>query len=164
MPLLQAEPRFEEIQCTQLVGLGDEMSLVQDNTPSLWKNFIPRLKEIPNRAGEDLYAVQAYPPGYFQSFQPTRLFKKWAAAAVSDDPSVPDGFEKISLNGLYAIFEYQGLRSDFGIAYRKILTEWLPASAYELDDRCHFERLDHRYKQNDPESVEEIWIPIRLRG
>jgi AraC family transcriptional regulator len=40
----------------------------------------------------------------------------------------------------------------------------LPNSAYELDDREHFELLGEKYKNNDPNSEEEIWIPIRPKG
>jgi AraC family transcriptional regulator len=39
--------------------------------------------------------------------------------------------------------------------------EWLPASGYELDDRPHFEILGERYKNNDPDSEEELWFPVR---
>jgi AraC family transcriptional regulator len=40
----------------------------------------------------------------------------------------------------------------------------LPLSKeYELDDRPHFEILGDKYKNNDPNSEEEIWIPIKLK-
>jgi AraC family transcriptional regulator len=31
---------------------------------------------------------------------------------------------------------------------------------FEVDDRPHFEILGIRYRNNDPNSEEEIWIPI----
>ncbi|RYE38364.1 MAG: GyrI-like domain-containing protein, partial [Sphingobacteriales bacterium] len=45
-----------------------------------------------------------------------------------------------------------------------IFTEWLPNSAYELDDRPHFELLGSKYKNDDAESEEEIFVPVRLKG
>jgi AraC family transcriptional regulator len=39
----------------------------------------------------------------------------------------------------------------------------LPNSAYALDDRAHFEVLGEKYKNNDPSSEEEIWIPIKVK-
>jgi AraC family transcriptional regulator len=45
-----------------------------------------------------------------------------------------------------------------------MLTEWLPNSAYALDDRPHFEALGEQYKNNDPNSEEEIWIPIKPKA
>lgn len=43
------------------------------------------------------------------------------------------------------------------------LKTWLPASDYNLDNRPHFEVLGEKYKNNDPTSEEEIWIPIKLK-
>ena len=32
---------------------------------------------------------------------------------------------------------------------------------YTLDDRPHFEILGEKYKNQDPDSEEELWIPIK---
>jgi predicted transcriptional regulator YdeE len=40
---------------------------------------------------------------------------------------------------------------------RREITNNLP------DDRPHFEVLGKNYKNNDPVSEEEIWIPVRAR-
>lgn len=45
-----------------------------------------------------------------------------------------------------------------------IFSDWLPKSDYELDERPHFEILDEKYKNDDPNSEEEIWIPIRNKN
>ncbi len=39
----------------------------------------------------------------------------------------------------------------------------LPNSEYELENRPHFEVLGEKYKNNDPNSEEEIWIPIKKK-
>jgi AraC family transcriptional regulator len=39
----------------------------------------------------------------------------------------------------------------------------LPASEYVVDNRPHFEILGAQYKNNEPDSEEEIWIPIQLK-
>jgi AraC family transcriptional regulator len=36
-------------------------------------------------------------------------------------------------------------------------------SKYLLDNRPHFETLGEKYKNEDPSSEEEVWIPIKLR-
>ncbi|TQE66329.1 GyrI-like domain-containing protein [Leptospira noguchii] len=41
-----------------------------------------------------------------------------------------------------------------------IFQEWLPNSGYKLEHRPHFELLGSKYKNNDPTSEEEVWIPI----
>lgn len=45
--------------------------------------------------------------------------------------------------------------------FRNIFGVWLPASGYTLDRRPHFEVLGEKYKNADPNSEEEIWIPIK---
>jgi len=37
----------------------------------------------------------------------------------------------------------------------------VPSSDYELDNRPQFEILGQKYKNNDPSSEEEIWIPVK---
>ena len=66
----------------------------------------------------------------------------------------------ILTGGLYAVFDYKGLNTDHSI-YQYIFGTWLPNSDYVLDNRPHFEILGDKYKNNDPTSEEEIWIPIK---
>ena len=65
--------------------------------------------------------------------------------------------------GLYAVFDYKGSSNDPSI-FQFIFGTWLPSSDYVLDDRPHFEVLGDKYKNNDPNSEEEIWIPIRQKN
>lgn len=102
-----------------------------------------------------------YSPTHFADFQPTNQFERWAAIEVSDYDQVPDGMETFDLpGGLYAVFDYKGSNSDPTI-FQYIFGTWFPGSRYQLDDRPHFEVLGAKYKNNDPESEEEIWIPIK---
>ena len=88
-------------------------------------------------------------------------FEKWAAVEVAAFDDVPEGLETFTLGGgRYAVFDYKGASTDSRI-FVYIFTEWLPASGYALDDRPHFEILGDRYRNADPESEEEIWIPIK---
>jgi AraC family transcriptional regulator len=69
-------------------------------------------------------------------------------------------FEQLEIpKGTYAVFNYKGLSTDHSI-WRYIYGTWMASSPYTLDNRPHFERLGARYKNNDPSSEEEIWIPI----
>jgi AraC family transcriptional regulator len=65
--------------------------------------------------------------------------------------------------GTYAVFHYKGLSSDSSV-WRYIYNEWLPNSPWELDHRPHFERLGAKYKNEDPNSEEDIYIPVRPRA
>jgi len=125
---------------------------------------MPRRKEIQNSIGPELYSLQVYGPSYFANFNPAMEFEKWAATQVSGFDLVPDGMETFTVaGGLYAVFIHKGSSTDDS-TFRYIFTNWLPQSDYLLDDRPHFEVLGEKYKNEDPNSEEEVWIPIKLKN
>lgn len=118
-------------------------------------------RKISNIISSDLISMQIYEPSYFTDFHPENEFEKWATVEVSDFENMPDHMESFTLkSGLYAVFEYKGSGTDSRI-FQYIFGEWLPDSDYLLDDRPHFEVLGEKYKNADPSSEEEIWIPVR---
>jgi len=66
-------------------------------------------------------------------------------------------------SGLYAVFIHTGAASTAPKTFEYIFETWLPNSEYLLDNRPHFEILGGKYKNEDPSSEEEIWIPIKPR-
>jgi len=157
------KPRIEILKEKKLIGNRLTMSLANNMTVELWENFIPRRREISNNISNDLISMQVYKPTYFTDFNPTNEFEKWATIEVSDYVNVPKDMETFTLpGGLYAVFEYKGLSTDSSI-FSSIFGSWLPNSDYLLDSRPHFEVLGNKYKNADPNSEEEIWIPIRQK-
>lgn len=153
-------PKFVHLKEKQLIGMHTQMSLAENKTGMLWSQFSPRIHEIQGRISEDKFSLQVYPPSYFQEFNPHSSFEKWAAVESTDLKSVPDEMDVFTLKGgFYAVFPYTGRSTDTSI-FNWIFSEWLPASGYALDDRPHFEVLGNKYKNDDPLSEEEIWIPI----
>lgn len=157
-------PRIETLSSKKLIGKRITMSLTENKTFELWKSFMPRRKEIKNTISSELISMKVYDESYsFKNFNPAAKFDKWAAVEVSDFNFVPDNMETfILVVGLYAIFFYKGLSTDTTI-FQYIFGTWLPGSEYELDNRPHFEILGDKYRNNDPESEEEIWIPVKLK-
>ena len=83
---------------------------------------------------------------------------------VSDINAIPDDMESYTLTGgLYAVFTHKGAAATGPETFRYIFGTWLPASEYGLDNRAHFEILGDKYRNDDPDSEEEIWIPIRSK-
>ena len=106
--------------------------------------------------------MQIYSPGFFDHFSPEAEFEKWAAAEVEDFTMVPEGMEHVTLpEGMYAVFLYKGAASEAASTYRYIMGTWLEESDFILDHRPHFEILGEKYKNEDPSSEEEIWIPVK---
>ncbi|MGZ3882835.1 MAG: GyrI-like domain-containing protein [Bacteroidia bacterium] len=159
------EPLIKTLSPKKLVGMQQLMSLAQNKTPVLWKSFMQQRRHISNALGPDLYSIQVY-NGFLepQQFNPQTLFQKWAAAEVSDFNSIPAGMQSFTLpGGLYAVFMHKGAAATGAKTFHYIFSTWLPASEYVLDDRPHFEILGEKYKNNDPASEEEIWIPIKKK-
>jgi len=150
----------------KLVGMRIYTSLAEDNTVAMWQQFMPRRKEIRNNIDTLLYSVQVFNGSLdVEEFTPNTVFEKWATMEVSGFETIPTGMHTFTLPaGLYAVFIYKGLTSAFYEAAQYIYGSWLPDSVYELDDRPHFEVMGEKYLGPDnPESEEEIWIPIKLR-
>lgn len=125
---------------------------------------MPRRKEIKNNLTNDLYSLQVYEPTYFINFDPTREFVKWALIEVDNFDNIPNDMEVFHLEGgQYAVFRYKGSSKDNKI-FQYIFSDWLPNSDYVLDTRPHFEILGDKYKNDDENSEEEIWIPIRNKN
>jgi AraC family transcriptional regulator len=159
--MMEIQPRIENLNEKKLIGKRLEMSLANNKTGVLWASFMPHRKSILNAISDDVISMQVHPSGYFSDFKPTTPFEKWATVEVSDFAEVPMGMEKFILpGGLYAVFHYKGSSSDPSI-FQYIFGTWLPGSDYVLDARPHFEVLGEKYKNNDPSSEEEIWIPIK---
>jgi AraC family transcriptional regulator len=140
------------------------MSFSMNKTRVLWQSFIPLRKEIRNSIGSELYSIEIYEPLFFNNFNPEREFEKWAAMEVSDFGSVPADMETLSSPyGLYAVFLHKGAAGKGPETYRYIFGTWFPESDYLLDDRPHFAIMGEKYKNDDPDSEEELWIPIKKR-
>jgi AraC family transcriptional regulator len=154
--------RIAHIEEKKLAGKRLSMSLLENKTGELWKSFMQLRKEIKNNIGNDLYSVQVYDPFYFEHFNPATTFDKWATIEVSNFENLPENFECFILSaGLYAVFQHKGMSIDI---FKTIYTEWLPNSEFMLDNRPHFEILGEKYKNGDPDSEEEIWIPIKQKN
>lgn len=156
------EPRIETLTERILIGQRTKMSYTNNQTPALWRSFMPRRKEILDTVGNELYAMQLYPSSFFAQFNPNAEFEKWAAVQVTHFDAIPAGMESFRLKGgLYAVFPFRGTMQEAAQAFQYIYSNWIPNSAYQLDDRPHFELLGEKYKNGDPASEEEFWIPIK---
>ena len=156
-------PKTVTVPAKKLIGFSIKMSLLDNQTQTIWQLFMPRLKEIKNAVSADLFSLQNYPSTYFKNFTPETLFTKWAAVEVKDFEKIPAGFEKLEITGgKYAVFLHKGNTEMFAKTAQYIYAEWLPNSGFQLDNKPHFEVLGDNYLGHEnSESEEEIWIPIK---
>lgn len=157
-------PKIISLKEKKLVGLSTQMSLLNNKTGELWGLFSPRIKEIEYRINNEKISLQIYPNNYYKSFNPNNTFEKWATVEVTNFEKIPKDLHRFILgSGLYAVFQYKGSSANNAI-YQYIFFNWIPNSIYEVDNRPHFEVLGENYKNNDQNSEEEIWIPIKTKS
>lgn len=158
------KPKITTLLEKKLMGCKQKMNYATYNPIPLWQRFMPRRKEIMNTVNTDLFSLQVFPAGFWEHFNPTIDFEKWAAIEVTNFDVVPAEMETLVIpGGWYAVFDYKGDGNDAPAFFESIFSDWIPNSAYVVDDRPHFEILGSKYKKGDPNSEEEVWIPIRLK-
>jgi AraC family transcriptional regulator len=156
------EPRIELLSEKKLVGKHLRMNFANNQTFLLWKDLMPKRKDIHNAINRDLISMEVYDtPFNFQQFDPQAFFDKWAAVEVTDLDQVPEGLETFIIpGGSYAVFTHYGPQKEGERTYRYIFGTWLPNSGYTLDQRPHFAVMGEKYKPDSADSEEEIWIPV----
>ena len=160
--IILPSPAIKTLQEKTLVGKRLKMSFTNNKTAQLWGAFMPRKGEVVNTVTSDLYSINVYTEDFFLNFNPITEFEKWAASEVTNHDTIPDGMEGFTIpEGLYAVFHYKGSSADAPKVFQYIFSEWLPQSGYTIDNRPHFEVLGDKYINSDPQSEEEIWIPIK---
>jgi AraC family transcriptional regulator len=156
------EPIIKTFPETKFIGMNSQFSYSNYRIGELWGNFMPRRNEIKNTLGTELFNIQINPDNF--DFNPQTEFIKWAVVSVTDFDFLPEGMQSLIVEeGLYAVFIYKGDQSGIAAFFNSIYTEWLPNSDYELENRPQFEILGEKYKNNSPDSEEEIWIPIKKK-
>lgn len=160
---MNLKPRIEFSAEKKLIGLKQSVSLTHYDVVTLWKKFFLHQKDILNILSDDLISMSDYPDDYFSHFNAATTFQKWAAAEVSSFDNVPTRMETFIIpSGCYAVFSYKGSNNDHRI-FDYIYKVWIPQSKYQLDHRPHFEVLGENYRNGDPASEEDIYIPIILK-
>lgn len=159
-------PTITSTESKTLVGMRINTSISNFGSPKLWQRFMPQRKKIKHAIDGMFFSMQVYPAGFkMEDFTPITEFEYWAAMEVSRFDELPEGMESFTLaEGLYAVFIHKGTMSTFQQTLGYIHGQWLPNSKYEVDDRPHFELLGDAYLgPENPESEEEVWVPIRKK-
>ena len=169
------EHHIETLEPTTILGKSMEMSLAEDKTQTLWQSFGPFVKNIKNRKDRNFISLQKFNSVFdTEIFHPNSRFTKWAGVVLDTSseaghakethPGRLPGLTRYEIQGgLYAVFTHVGPSSEFRRSMGFIYGEWFPKSAYQVDDREHFEVLPEDYRTDDPNAKEEICIPIRKK-
>ena len=85
------EPKIREYAGGYFIGMTRKMSVINNETGLLWKEFSPRIAEVGSPLTDTRFSIAVYPAGYFDHFQLHSTFQKWAAVQASPLQEVPAG-------------------------------------------------------------------------
>jgi AraC family transcriptional regulator len=146
----------------RIIGLSTQMSLVENKTRQLWQEFMPHRAAILGKVNDTLFSIEVYSEDFFNKFDPKKPFEKWAGIEIHQTQEKPSFFKELVIpTGIYVVFNYKGKGSKVGQTYEYIINTWLPQSGYKLANRPHFAKMGSKYKNEDDNSQEELWVPIK---
>ncbi|MDA8595708.1 GyrI-like domain-containing protein [Flavobacteriaceae bacterium] len=152
-----------ELNSLSLRGYSTRMSLVDNKTPSLWKEFMQSYHKKLENHPKEFYSLEIYDSlDYFREFNPNESFEKYAMVESNRLESTNDEkLKSLTIKGKYAVFLHKGAASKIGETYEFIMSKWLINSGQNLDNRPFFSIMDEGYLGENPKSQERIYIPIQ---
>lgn len=140
-----------------LFGIALEMSLQNNTTPLLWKNFMQMRPNFAMQLQLPLVSLQIYNQiEDVYSFE--KPFVKWAGFFSLNAAPAPAELQVLEVQGgTYAVFNFDKGPAHAADFFKEVFTKVLPGAGLRLDHRAHFEVLDANYRDN---FKEEIWIPV----
>ncbi len=155
-------PRMEHKDAFTTVGIAGKFTMSNNTIPQLWDSFNLREKEISNAGCEACYGVCFFEKDYDKEKDSSFIYM--AAKVVSSTEDIPEGMVARTIPSCdYAVFEHHGSLDTLGKSYDQIFREWLPTSEYDFANQDDFEVYDERFEYGKPESVMEIWIPVKKK-
>lgn len=153
-------PRIEHKEAFTVVGLAGQFTMENNTIAQLWDQFNPRAMEIQDAQYDCCLGLCYYEPNYEKG----KPFTYMAGRIVSKVDGIPQGMTVREVPACdYAVFEHKGSLETLQKTYDYIFREWLPASEYEMAPQDDFEWYDYRFKFGQPDSILEIWIPIKKK-
>lgn len=160
------QPQIVEKPDLKVVGL--EAAFIHALSPEatnfevigpLWQRFLAVAKDIPHRAGGDMFGVMYARPQNERS-HPDEL-QYIAAVPVSKTTDVPSGMvSRVIPAGRFAVFTHRGPIHQIGECVREIYREWLPNSAWRHSGIADVELYDERFGCGGEDSEMEYWISV----
>ncbi len=155
------EPRIEERGPIALAGMDCDCAARRNGIPRLWGRFIRRALREPGFLDGGTYGVYVYdfgkPKAEVGEDEPFRYLAACEAAR-----GVPKGMKAHELpRREYAVFEHRGMLAELERSYRYIYGVWLPKAGREALAAEHFEYHGPDFAGDGPDSVTEIWIPLK---
>lgn len=157
------EPKIVDLPEFKVIGIRKTVTLktAGKEIAQQWKEFNPRVKEIPNKVGDrEAFGVCEYVD--FADFTEETPYNELVSIGVTSLEKIPEGMTgKVIPACKCAVFTHKGKTSTLMQTYDYIYKTWLPNSSYDLAKHDDFELYDYRFiGVNDSESELDIYVPV----
>ena len=158
------EPKIIHKDRFRVVGITCRSTMQTNTIPALWDTFnrtvcakVPGAKDMKAALGVCYYEEM-------DNMTADTPFTYMAGFEVSDQYVLPEGLsERIIPAADYAVFDHIGSLDTLGDTYSAIYRDWMPESGYDRLVADDMELYDERFKYGEPDSVMEIWVPIKKK-
>lgn len=150
------EIRIVSLEKFYVVGMEYLGKNENNEISRMWDRFIPRIPEVHHLADgpEVSFGICAEEKG-------SGLIDYVAGLPVKQLADIPQGMVGREVPAqTYVVMPAHGLE-DIGPTYNRILKEWMPTSGYQPADGPDFEYYPEDFNPNDPESIVDIYFPIK---
>ncbi len=152
------KPRYENKEAFMVTGVFIKAK-PSETMHKLWEEFMRRIKEIPHvKDDKTCYQVCVYDAK--SAADENYLFI--AGMEVAEAGQVPEGMMCHQVQAAeYAVFEHKGALDKLHSTYEYIFGVWMNENDKEAAEGDCLEVYDERFKYGEPDSVLEIWIPVK---
>ena len=142
-------PRFT------VIGLKYRGKNEHNEIPQLWQALMPRVGEIKSMVADHVaYGISA------NMDESSGEFDYIAGFEVTSSKEVPEGMVSFEVpESKYAVFSTTLPR--IGETFDNAHHTWLPQSGYQPTRAPEFEAYDERFDPQDPESLFDLYIPVK---
>lgn len=152
------EPKIVELGAFTLVGLRYFGENKNQEIPKLWGEFNGKQNLIKSRKADSPYiGLCIMEPCTSDKFE----FEYVSGLMVDSTADMDPQFVARDVSASkYAVFTHKGLLKNLMETYQYIFGVWAKKTDHKINELLNFEWYDDRFKDNDPSSEFDIYIPI----
>jgi AraC family transcriptional regulator len=154
------QPRFVTANDITLLGVSRTAPIRELDYAKVWETFFAKYSKT-QHVGKHPYCGVSYAPEGANRDKDS-LAAYFVGAPAESFTGGTEALERhVIRGGAFAVFTHRGPVEEIHKTYAYIYGEWFPSSGYQSGDSDMFEYYDERFKDNSPDSVVEIWVPVK---
>ncbi len=153
------EPKIVELGAFTVVGLRYFGENKNQEVAQLWGEFNGKYNMVNHRKADSPFiGLCIMEPCTSDKFE----FEYVSGLMVDSTADMNPSFVSRDVPASkYAVFTHKGPLTTLMGTYQYIFGDWASKTEYKVDEHLNFEWYDDRFKDNDPTSEFDIYVPIK---